>query len=303
MSAVDETGPGRLHVKRWRRYGKDYLYVSEADGAKVGRLDLLSGDAVLDRPEMREQFDEAVLAWRTSATAAPPPPHPPPPPPPPFVAGQVDQTPGDQRDEDGGWVDLASNRAGQAARQQAVELKQQAPIRTFLARALQVHTDERAWRIGADGEQEVAWRLRKLDEGWHLLHAIPVGEKGTDIDHLAIGPGGVFTLNTKNHPGGKVWVAERSFMVNGKRTSYLRNSTFEAARTTKLLSTACGFEVPVEPIIVVLCAELTIKAPPSGVHVVSHRRIRKWLAKRPAVLDHVQVEAIYDRARRATTWR
>jgi hypothetical protein len=318
---MTEVGDASLQARRWRRYGKDYLYVSESDGTKVGRLDLLSGAVVLDQEGRRAEFDVVVAAWiaehevvvpeaddagaeevlvdEVDAEATDDPADDP--------AEDHDEDgeegDGDDHDDDRGWVDLAENRPGQAARQQAIELKQQAPIRTFIARALNVHTDERAWRIGAAGEQEVAWRLRKLDEGWHLLHAVPVGENGGDIDHLVIGPGGVYTLNTKNHPGGKVWVAERSFMVNGQRTQYLRNSRFEASRAAKLLGAACGFEVAVEPIIVLLCAEITIKSRPEGVHVVSHRRIRKWLTKRPPVLGPEQVQAVYDHARRDITWR
>jgi hypothetical protein len=71
------------------------------------------------------------------------------------------------------WADLAQRRAGQAAREQATALKQAAPVRTFLARVLRVHTDERAWRIGADGEEKVAVQLAKLikrDPPWRVLH-------------------------------------------------------------------------------------------------------------------------------------
>ena len=51
---------------------------------------------------------------------------------------------------------------------------------------------------------------------------------------MIIGPGGVFTLNTKNHSRGKVWVAQNSFLVNGQKTDYLRNSRYEA-KTTELV--------------------------------------------------------------------
>ena len=43
------------------------------------------------------------------------------------------------------WHDLADNRPGEQARQQAVAAKQAAPIRSVLARILLAHTDERAW--------------------------------------------------------------------------------------------------------------------------------------------------------------
>ena len=79
------------------------------------------------------------------------------------------------------WDDLVQRRAGQAAREQATALKEAAPVRTFLARLLRVHTDERAWRIGADGEEKVAAQLAKLikrDPRWRVLHAVPVGENG-----------------------------------------------------------------------------------------------------------------------------
>ena len=122
------------------------------------------------------------------------------------------------------WNDLASNRPGQSARKKAVELRQAAPMKAVLARILGVHRDERHWRVGADGEEEVAWRLRKLGKGWHVLHSVPVGDRGSDIDHVVIGPGGVFTLNTKNHTGQRVSVTASTVFVNGQNTS-LRQRT------------------------------------------------------------------------------
>ena len=199
--------------------------------------------------------------------------------------------------------DLAANRPGAAARAKALEVRRAAPVRSQVARVLGVHTNERAWRIGADGEEEVGRRLSKLGRDWRVLHAVPVGDRDSDIDHVVIGPPGVFTLNTKNHPGKHIWVAEKSFMVSGQRTNYLRNSTFEARRANALLSKACGFDVPVEAVIVVLAEKLTVKAPPAGVHVVARRGIVKWLKARPSTLTPEGVAEIYQQARSAATWR
>ena len=199
--------------------------------------------------------------------------------------------------------DLADNRPGQGARQRALAAKRAAPVKTAIARALGIKTEERDWRVGADGEEEVARRLAKLGNGWHVIHSVPVGNGGSDIDHVVIGPPGVFTLNTKNHRTAKVWVAERAFMVNGQKVPYLRNSRFEGARASKLLSRACQFNIVVEPIIVVIAAELTIKAQPPDVHVVRRRRIAKWLASRPPILTPEGVQIVYDQARRHETWR
>ena len=199
--------------------------------------------------------------------------------------------------------DLAANQPGCAARQNALKLRQAAPVGTFIARALGIHPEERAWRAGADGEEKVAKRLQALGEEWRVIHSLPVGERDSDIDHVVIGPAGVFTLNTKNRSGSKVWVAERSFLVNGQRTDYLRNSYFEADRASKYLSAACGARIPVEPIIVVMAASLTIKAQPPDVHIVAWKQIARWLSRRPAVLTPEFVEEIYRQARRENTWR
>lgn len=56
-----------------------------------------------------------------------------------------------------------------------------------------------------------------------MLHAVEVGQNGSDIHHIVIGPPGVITLNAKRHPGGKAWVGERMVTVNGQKTDYLRN--------------------------------------------------------------------------------
>jgi hypothetical protein len=163
--------------------------------------------------------------------------------------------------------------------------------------------EERDWSVGADGEEEVAWRLRKLGDGWHVIHAVPVGEKGADIDHVVIGPAGVFTLNTKNHSKHRVTVTQGGVFVNGQRTEYLRNSRFEAQRASKLLSPSCNGEVSVQSVIVVMAADFKIKSEPTDVHVVGRKSIARWLTKRPTVLMPERVEEIFEQARRDTTWK
>lgn len=204
------------------------------------------------------------------------------------------------------WTDLALRQPGQAARAQAVALRQAAPVRTFLARMLAVKTQERAWRIGANGEVRVGGLLMALaqqDPRWHVLHAIPIGTAGSDIDHVAIGPAGVFTLNTKHHPSAKIWVGGNTLMINGQRQDYVRNSRFEAKRTAKLLSSACGLPVPVFGVIVIMGAQsLTIREQPEDVRVVARRRLVRWLSTLPATMDQPTVEHVFAMARRSTTW-
>ena len=300
-----------LEVTRWRRYGKDRLYVKTPNGVQIGWWDLQTDLGYPDSEVVAERLAEAVRDWRTSvespaeAAADLPTEEPASTPQPEGVVAEAPEVEvaGPERP----WLDLSSNAAGAEARAQAVALREAAPVKTLVARALRVHTNERAWRIGADGEEKVAAQLSKLvkaDARWQVIHAIPVGTRGSDIDHLVIGPGGVFTVNTKNHPDSKIWVGGDTFLVNGNREPYVRNARHEATRASKLLSEACGREVFVEGVVALVNAvELTIKAPSNGVHVVARRQIAKWLLRHGDVLDQSQQAEIFDAARRSTTWQ
>jgi Nuclease-related domain len=290
---MDELVPG-LTVNRWRRYGKDRLYVTTDDEeTKIGWWDLVTDEGHPETPEHADALVLAVEGWKAGRvenavdlpTAVPPAPEP--------VVRP--------------WIDLATNRAGAETREQALAAREAAPVKTFLARAFGVHTDERAWRIGADGEEKVAAQLAKTakrDPRWRFLHAIPVGDRGSDIDHLIIGPGGIFTVNAKHHPGAKIWIGGDTFLVDGNRQPYIRNSRHEAARAAKLLTAACGFSVYVEGVIVTVNADdVTIKKAPNGVHVVPRMQVAKWLLRHGDIHNGEALDAIFDAARRSTTWR
>jgi hypothetical protein len=189
---------------------------------------------------------------------------------------------------------------GQAARAQAeaelAAMRERSRVGTFLARTFDMKTDERAWRVGAGGEETIGTRLEKLRKhGWHVLHAVPVGDRGSDIDHVVIGPGGVWTLNTKTHPGRRVWVGKQQVRVDGHKTDYLPNSRHEAERASRLLTGACGFPVFVKAALVFLTGTLipdvTIKQSPEG------GRVDRCLpADGPAGDDHLPLPPVHLRA-------
>jgi hypothetical protein len=199
-------------------------------------------------------------------------------------------------------TNLASVRPGEHLDTQARLLREAAPIRTRLARILQVHNDERAYRIGAKGERQVAAKLADLGPKWHALHSIVLSDSGTDLDHLVVGPGGVFCINTKNHPGKKVWVGGNTLMVSGQRQSYVGASRSEAKKISRILTNACGHHVRVDPIVVIANGDLTVKEQPNEVHVASRRRIRSWILEQPESLSDIEASAIFTAASRNTTW-
>jgi hypothetical protein len=202
-------------------------------------------------------------------------------------------------------VDLPANRPGAGARAIAEQHRSEAPVRTLLARALRVHTDERAWRVGAKGEETVAKELRKLGEPWTVVHDIPVGDRGANIDHIVIGPAGVFTVNSKWHAGKSIWVGGDTVMINGHREPYVRNARHEAKRASRLLSDALGAQVPVVGIVAVLAQDWKVKEQPTDGAVLVFRPslARRHLQKLPMRYTEQDLEGLVRHARRSTTWQ
>jgi hypothetical protein len=200
--------------------------------------------------------------------------------------------------------DLAVRRPGQGVSEKAEELRQAEPFRSAVRRVLGVTAGDGTYRKGGKGEMLVAKRLAKLGAEWRVLHSIPVGDKGTDIDHVAIGPGGVFSLNTKNHSGQRVWVHTHAFKVNGSpHNDYLRASRAEASKASRLLSAASGSPVEVTGVIVVIADRLDVRGMPLDTPIVGRKTIVGWLRSQPVRLSRLQIESIYAVARQRGTWR
>ncbi|QEE62044.1 NERD domain-containing protein [Salinibacterium sp. dk2585] len=203
-------------------------------------------------------------------------------------------------------AELLTYPAGYGVVRECLEQQQQAATRSGVARFFGVnplHPDARSWYGGALGEMRVGEVLERLGQEWSVFHAVPVGTRGSDIDHVVVGPGGVFTINTKRHPGAKVWLGERMLLVAGQKTDHLRNSRHEASRAAKLLTAAAGMPVDVRPLLVLVAINsMTVKRRPSDVVVITDSQLLRWLGKRQRVLSDEQVRQMADAAGQVRTW-
>ena len=72
---------------------------------------------------------------------------------------------------------------------------------------------------GAAGEEIVARELARLPAGYHVFHSLDAGGgvlmwRGGDIDHVVVGPTGVFAIETKNWRG-QVTLADGQILLDG----------------------------------------------------------------------------------------
>jgi hypothetical protein len=129
---------------------------------------------------------------------------------------------------------------------------------------------------GATGEEQVGDLLDSLDgDGWHVIHDASLGRG--NVDHILMGPAGVFTVETKSHPG-----PIRVGRVHGATLSQAQAQRKAIERVT---------DVPVEPLIVFSRAWVDKPlARRKGVRVTPARMLPGYLERRPTTLTQDQVE-------------
>lgn len=107
---------------------------------------------------------------------------------------------------------VSSNRAGASAgreyaRRRAVQEDRArdrlGALGVILARVVGEPQSTQAWKTGARGEERVGKRLAKRLAGTEvkLLHDRRMPRGAGNIDHIAIGPGGITVIDTKNYRG------------------------------------------------------------------------------------------------------
>lgn len=194
-------------------------------------------------------------------------------------------------------------RPGQSAREKQEELAEAAPIKTFFTRLFDIHTDERAWRLGADGEERVGALLEQLrPHGWHVEHDVRVGSRGANLDHLVVGPPGVFVLNTKALKG-KVWVGGPNIMVDGRPRDYVEKLEFEAQRVRRcLLAATRRHRLWVQGLLVLAHQKPVVKQQPQHVAVLHHTELVPGLLAQPVKLGTEEVAELVEATRREETW-
>jgi Nuclease-related domain len=134
---------------------------------------------------------------------------------------------------------------------------------------------------GARAEEHVGSLLEQLPaQDWRVIHDASLGHG--NVDHILIGRAGVFTVETKSHPG--------PIRVGRVHGAMLR----QAQAQRKAIEQATGMEV--EPLLVFSRAWVDRpQARRKGVRVLPARMLVGHLSKRSARLSHAEVEQASER--------
>jgi hypothetical protein len=142
------------------------------------------------------------------------------------------------------------------------------------------------WRRGAAGEERVGLVLDGLREsGWLALHDVQLGHG--NIDHVLIGPAGIYTIETKSH---------RGRITAKKIDAWMLKQAYAEA---KLIERVTGLRT--EPLLVFSDAYLVpAVSHRDGVVILPARMLRRYLWERGGNIPAGRIIEVYNRLVAAT---
>lgn len=195
----------------------------------------------------------------------------------------------------------------QAAMTEVVDAQAHVSPRSRVARFFgqsPLTAETRVMYRAAVGELLVGDMLDNLGPRWDVLHVVPMDGAAKEIDHLVIGPPGVFAIVTENFPGQEVKVTGDSLTVGGQQFDDIVTARQLGERASELLGSATSRPVAVSPLLVIVgSTRLALREQPAGVTVVGSRQLLHYLEKLDRTLHGTDIASISDVADRGTTWQ
>ena len=162
---------------------------------------------------------------------------------------------------------------------------------TILGDLLRSRQRVTAWRVGAEGEHATADALASLPHGWVVLHDRRIPGGRANIDHVVVGPQGVFVIETKSWTG-KVSIDGDAVRLNGRRQDVVDQVRREAEAVRQILNDA-NRPMTVWSVICVHRADLPLfRRRVGGIPLVSSRGLAGALVERPTEFGPEEVETL-----------
>lgn len=145
------------------------------------------------------------------------------------------------------------------------------------------------WLRGGQGEALVAWYLNDLPKDFHVFHNIMV-QTAADIDHVVIGPTGIFCLSTKSSRGQYSLASDGQYLLNGKETDHILQAQRLAMQLKDRLAGICGKIPWIQPVLIVPFVFIDFPTRQQKAWVVHEDNLPEVFTDGPIVLKAEDVE-------------
>jgi len=144
---------------------------------------------------------------------------------------------------------------------------------------------------GAYAEEVVAEKLQDLPDGYHAFHDIAFD--GFNIDHVVVGSGGIFLVETKSHSG-TVDAQGDTLLLNDKQPpkNFLNQTWSQTYQLRDFLKKQTSKEYVVKPILCFTRAFVKVRQPVKGITVVNKKYLTSYLSKQQQSLNPEDIASI-----------
>jgi hypothetical protein len=152
--------------------------------------------------------------------------------------------------------------------------------------------------LGALGEYVVTRELKKLDNNYFIINDVNLAE--AQIDHVLIGPKGIFTIETKAYVGKvygngskrywRQYVGKNKFGI--KRYSPIKQGRGHSRKLYKLLFEK-GFDRRIYTM-VVFAGSAQVKVRPQPIPVLYRKEVKDYISELPNILSQEEVNRYRD---------
>ncbi len=153
---------------------------------------------------------------------------------------------------------------------------------------------------GAIAEEKTGEILEKLPEGNFIIHDFDTGRG--NIDHILVGPKGVFSLEVKSHRG-TVTFENGNLLRDGKafEKNFLKQAWAECHAVRNTLAKWDIKETTAEPVIIFSNAFVKVSGKAKGVSVINLKFLPTFLERLPDLLTTAEAGRIFNRLRTSIT--
>ena len=155
----------------------------------------------------------------------------------------------------------------------------------------------RIWSKGAKGEKIVAKKLKKLPKKYTAIRDVKIPNLGGDIDHVVVGPTGIYVIETKNYKPTYIPDEDCWYHTSGRKSPQnpAKQVKLQASKLNDFLVRKLGKKikkVTINPVISPINHNLILKKDIKSYEIVFPEDLVSYLSHQRKILSSKEVKEI-----------
>jgi len=170
----------------------------------------------------------------------------------------------------------------------------------YVRKIFKLISERRDFRLGLDGELATAEELNQLMHyGYFVFHDFPADH--FNIDHVAIGPAGVFAVETKTRSKGIMKGKQGAMVIfensqlkfpNHQESESIQQAKDESKWLAQFLGKSVGKPVAVKPVLALPDWLVERRAKDASIMIINPKEAVQYITSNPRLLDEQTVQQV-----------